>query len=125
MDQPLRQSLRSSIRNRRNLAMQDIDTYSDVHRARDVDHAGINERLYQAFNELHALAQDFGKDFDAPSILVVGHQTDGGWKQLVLAPISPWLRHQSSDIGCCEHSGKQLDRCVSAHTAYLHAEPGS
>ena len=36
-----------------------------------------NERLYEAYNELHALAQEFGKTFDAPAILVVGHQTDG------------------------------------------------
>lgn len=36
-----------------------------------------NERLYEAYNDLHALAQDFEKPFDAPAILVVGHQTDG------------------------------------------------
>ncbi len=33
-----------------------------------------NERLYEAYNDLHALAQDFKKPFDAPAILVVGHQ---------------------------------------------------
>jgi len=40
-----------------------------------------NERLYEAYNDLHSLAQDFEKPFDAPAILVVGHQTDGksGW----------------------------------------------
>ena len=36
-----------------------------------------NERLYEAYNDLHSLAQDFQKPFDAPAILVVGHQTDG------------------------------------------------
>ncbi|KXZ51508.1 hypothetical protein GPECTOR_12g471 [Gonium pectorale] len=36
-----------------------------------------HERLYDAYNELHALAQSFNKPFDAPAILVVGHQTDG------------------------------------------------
>lgn len=36
-----------------------------------------NEKLYEAYNDLHALAQDFEKPFDAPAILVVGHQTDG------------------------------------------------
>jgi hypothetical protein len=35
------------------------------------------EKLYEAYNDLHALAQVFSKDFDAPAILVVGHQTDG------------------------------------------------
>ena len=34
-----------------------------------------NERLYEAYNDLHSLAQDFEKPFDAPAILVVGHQT--------------------------------------------------
>lgn len=37
-----------------------------------------NEKLYEAYNELHSLAQDFHKPFDAPAIVVVGHQTDGG-----------------------------------------------
>ncbi|PNW77356.1 hypothetical protein CHLRE_10g433050v5 [Chlamydomonas reinhardtii] len=36
-----------------------------------------HERLYDAYNELHTLAQSFNKPFDAPAILVVGHQTDG------------------------------------------------
>ena len=36
-----------------------------------------NERLYEAYNDFHSLAQDFEKPFDAPAILVVGHQTDG------------------------------------------------
>lgn len=36
-----------------------------------------NERLYEAYNELHSLAQVFKKPFDAPAILIVGHQTDG------------------------------------------------
>ena len=40
-------------------------------------HRSGNERLYEAYNDLHALAQDFEKPFDAPAILVVGHQTDG------------------------------------------------
>jgi hypothetical protein len=35
------------------------------------------EKLYEAYNDLHALAQVFSKPFDAPAILVVGQQTDG------------------------------------------------
>lgn len=35
------------------------------------------DQLFEAYNELHALAQSFSKPFDAPAILVVGHQTDG------------------------------------------------
>ena len=36
-----------------------------------------NERLYEAYSQLHTMAQEFDKPFDAPAILVCGHQTDG------------------------------------------------
>lgn len=36
-----------------------------------------NERLYEAYSQLHTMAQEFDKPFDSPAILVVGHQTDG------------------------------------------------
>ncbi|GJP38894.1 hypothetical protein CLOM_g7027 [Closterium sp. NIES-68] len=39
--------------------------------------SGENEKLYEAYNELHRLAQHFQKPFDAPAVLIVGHQTDG------------------------------------------------
>ena len=32
------------------------------------------EQLYEAYNLLHTLAQDFRKPFDSPAVLVVGHQ---------------------------------------------------
>jgi len=35
------------------------------------------EQLYEAYNLLHSLAQDFQKPFDSPAVLVVGHQTSG------------------------------------------------
>nr|GEV00612.1 dynamin-like protein ARC5 isoform X2 [Tanacetum cinerariifolium] len=45
------------------------------------DHAVIEwenqSKLYEAYNELHGLAQEFETPFDAPAVLVVGHQTDG------------------------------------------------
>ena len=59
------------------------DTFiaADVDRPRDNPASSCNlwanERLYEAYSELHCLAQDFEKPFDAPAILVVGHQTDG------------------------------------------------
>ncbi|KAL2254390.1 UNVERIFIED_CONTAM: Dynamin-like protein ARC5 [Sesamum indicum] len=34
-------------------------------------------KLYEAYNELHGLAQEFSTPFDAPAVLVVGHQTEG------------------------------------------------
>jgi len=33
--------------------------------------------LYDAYNLLHTLAQDFRKPFDAPAVVVVGHQSSG------------------------------------------------
>ncbi|XP_076960268.1 dynamin-like protein ARC5 [Bidens hawaiensis] len=36
-----------------------------------------NSKLYEAYNELHGLAQEFETPFDAPAVLLVGHQTDG------------------------------------------------
>lgn len=35
------------------------------------------EALYEAYNLLHSLAQDFHKPFDSPAVVVVGHQTSG------------------------------------------------
>jgi GTPase SAR1 family protein len=35
------------------------------------------EDLYEAYNLLHTLAQDFHKPFDAPAVIVIGHQTSG------------------------------------------------
>ncbi len=53
----------------------------------DVEEIGISklppksrkekEQLYEAYNMLHSLAQDFHKPFDAPAVIVVGHQTSG------------------------------------------------
>ncbi|XP_010030071.2 dynamin-like protein ARC5 isoform X1 [Eucalyptus grandis] len=41
------------------------------------DEYGGQSSLYEAYNELHGLAQEFDTPFDAPAVLVVGHQTDG------------------------------------------------
>jgi len=35
------------------------------------------EDMYAAYNELHNLAQAYSKDFDAPAVVVVGHQSSG------------------------------------------------
>ncbi|XP_030459244.1 dynamin-like protein ARC5 [Syzygium oleosum] len=43
----------------------------------DCGGGGNQSSLYEAYNELHGLAQEFDTPFDAPAVLVVGHQTDG------------------------------------------------
>lgn len=69
-----------------------------------------NERLYEAYNDLHTLAQDFEKPFDAPAILVVGHQTDGKSGGAHLKPFcraGPLLRSTVLRLSymCCSPRG--------------------
>eukprot|EP00903_Cladosiphon_okamuranus_P020075 g18441.t1 len=45
--------------------------------SRQQDRHAQRETLYDAYNMLHTLAQDFHKPFDSPAVLVVGHQTSG------------------------------------------------
>jgi hypothetical protein len=66
-----------------------------------------NERLYEAYNDLHSLAQDFEKPFDAPAILVVGHQTDGksGDQPHHRSLVAPTGMHLGSARSACQLSG--------------------
>ena len=54
-----------------------VDNSEQPGQAPNQGKANHHGNLYEAYNELHALAQAFSKPFDAPAILVVGHQTDG------------------------------------------------
>jgi hypothetical protein len=65
--------------------------------------------LPQAFNDLHALAQKFEKPFDAPAILVVGHQTDGK-----SALVEALIGFQFNDVG----GGTRTRRPLALHLRY-------
>jgi hypothetical protein len=43
----------------------------------EADEGEARELLYEAYNELHALASELGGAAAAPAVVVVGHQTDG------------------------------------------------
>jgi hypothetical protein len=75
-----------------------------------------NEKLYEAYNDLHSLAQDFQKPFDAPAIVVVGHQTDGK-----SALIEALMGFQFNHVG----GGTKTRRPITLHMKYnaLCSEP--
>ncbi|GAQ80690.1 dynamin family protein [Klebsormidium nitens] len=71
--------------------------------------ANGNEKLYEAYNDLHSLAQDFQKPFDAPAILVVGHQTDGK-----SALVEALMGFQFNHVG----GGTKTRRPITLHMKY-------
>ncbi|CAM6084481.1 unnamed protein product [Calypogeia fissa] len=71
--------------------------------------ASGNEKLYEAYNDLHGLAQDFHKPFDAPAILVVGHQTDGK-----SALVEGLMGFQFNHVG----GGTKTRRPITLHMKY-------
>ncbi|KAL7001951.1 ARP2/3 actin-organizing complex subunit Arc5 [Sarracenia purpurea var. burkii] len=66
-------------------------------------------RLYEAYNELHALAQEFETPFDAPAVLVVGHQTDGK-----SALVEALMGFQFNHVG----GGTKTRRPITLHMKY-------
>ncbi|BAT73998.1 hypothetical protein VIGAN_01157700 [Vigna angularis var. angularis] len=66
-------------------------------------------RLYEAYNELHALAQDLQTPFDAPAVLVVGHQTDGK-----SALVEALMGFQFNHVG----GGTKTRRPITLHMKY-------
>lgn len=65
--------------------------------------------LYEAFNELHGLAQEFSTPFEAPAILVVGHQTDGK-----SALVEALMGFQFNHVG----GGTKTRRPITLHMKY-------
>lgn len=66
-------------------------------------------RLYEAYNELHSLAQEFETPFDAPAVLVVGHQTDGK-----SALVEALMGFQFNHVG----GGTKTRRPITLHMKY-------
>ncbi|KAL4331328.1 hypothetical protein AHAS_Ahas13G0489100 [Arachis hypogaea] len=66
-------------------------------------------RLYEAYNELHALAQDLHTPFDAPAVLVVGHQSDGK-----SALVEALMGFQFNHVG----GGTKTRRPITLHMKY-------
>ncbi|KAA8536492.1 hypothetical protein F0562_028970 [Nyssa sinensis] len=66
-------------------------------------------RLYEAYNELHGLAQEFETPFDVPAVLVVGHQTDGK-----SALVEALMGFQFNHVG----GGTKTRRPITLHMKY-------
>nr|ATB19780.1 ARC5 [Hesperocyparis macrocarpa] len=67
------------------------------------------EQLYEAYNELHGLAQELEKGLEAPAIVVVGHQTDGK-----SALIEALMGFQFNHVG----GGTKTRRPITLHMKY-------
>ncbi|XP_038708035.1 dynamin-like protein ARC5 isoform X2 [Tripterygium wilfordii] len=66
-------------------------------------------RLYEAYNDLHGLAQELETPFDAPAVLVVGHQTDGK-----SALVEALMGFQFNHVG----GGTKTRRPITLHMKY-------
>lgn len=66
-------------------------------------------RVYEAYNELHGVAQELETPFDAPAVLVVGHQTDGK-----SALVEALMGFQFNHVG----GGTKTRRPITLHMKY-------
>ena len=69
----------------------------------------MNEELYEAYNDLHALASAYDKDFDSPAIVVVGAQSCGK-----SALIEALMGFQFNEVG----GGTRTRRPISLRMKY-------
>ncbi|KAG5580977.1 hypothetical protein H5410_051604 [Solanum commersonii] len=76
---------------------------------KNIDELEGQWRLYEAYNELHGLAQEFDTPFDAPAVLVVGHQTDGK-----SALVEALMGFQFNHVG----GGTKTRRPITLHMKY-------
>ncbi|XP_010507946.1 PREDICTED: dynamin-like protein ARC5 isoform X2 [Camelina sativa] len=84
---------------------------SEMTAAEEEEDAAIEERwsLYEAYNELHALAQELETPFEAPAVLVVGQQTDGK-----SALVEALMGFQFNHVG----GGTKTRRPITLHMKY-------
>lgn len=75
----------------------------------DCSSSTTSGKLYEAYNELHGLAQEFETPFDAPAVLVVGHQTDGK-----SALVEALMGFQFNHVG----GGTKTRRPITLHMKY-------
>ncbi|OMO99099.1 hypothetical protein CCACVL1_03930 [Corchorus capsularis] len=68
-----------------------------------------HSNIYEAYNELHGLAQELEAPFDAPAVLVVGHQTDGK-----SALVEALMGFQFNHVG----GGTKTRRPITLHMYY-------
>lgn len=67
------------------------------------------EKLYEAYNSLHTLGKDFNLNIQAPSVLVVGHQSSGK-----SALIEALMGFQFNNVG----GGTKTRRPIALHMRY-------
>ena len=74
---PITRNLYASARAKLNRPIDGPDRGSSEPLGTQPANSPEREQLFEAYNMLHSLAQDFKKPFDSPAVLVVGHQTSG------------------------------------------------
>lgn len=93
--------------------------------AEEYENDSEKDALYEAYNLLHLLAQDFEKPFDSPAVLVVGHQSSGK-----SALIEALMGFQFNQVGGGTKTRRPIalrmqynPRCTTPR-CYLHCDDG-
>lgn len=95
---PIIRNLYSSARAKLNKPSDGLDRDSREPLGTQPANSEEREQLFEAYNMLHSLAQDFKKPFDSPAVLVVGHQTSG--KSALLEALMGFQFNQVISVSC-------------------------
>ncbi|KAG6506332.1 hypothetical protein ZIOFF_031655 [Zingiber officinale] len=93
----------------RELAPEAVGKEEEGSEEEEVSSSASHGKLYEAYNELHGLAQDLETPFDAPAVMVVGHQTDGK-----SALVEALMGFQFNHVG----GGTKTRRPITLHMKY-------